>query len=118
MEKYLQYIPYIVGILLIVGGAIYNIAKRPAKIKEWLIWACAQAEQQLGSGTGLLKLHAVYDMFVKQWPMMALFISFERFQSWVDFALEKLEDWIQNSPEIEFAITGEVAEDEEIIEEE
>ena len=34
-------------------------AKQVEKIKEWLIWACIEAERALQSGTGQLKLRGV-----------------------------------------------------------
>lgn len=113
MQEFVKYIPYIVVVLLVGGMAIYNLVKRPEKIKEWLVWACAQAEIELGSGTGQLKLRAVYDMFMKQFPVMQLFISFERFSGWVELALLQLEDWIENNPSLAFAVKGEEIEIEE-----
>lgn len=115
MEKLVPYIPYIVAVLFIGIIAIYNLIKRPEKIKEWLIWACAQAEQELGSGTGQLKLRAVYDMFIKQFPIMALIISFERFSGWVDGALEQLTAWIADN--IDVKMLFEYVDEDEVIEE-
>ena len=49
------------------------------KVKEWLLWAVAEAEKELGSGTGQLKLRYVYDMFIVKFPSLAKIISFETF---------------------------------------
>jgi len=57
-------------------------------IKEWLKWAVTEAEKQLGSGTGQLKLRLVYDMAVKQFPWLIQVVTFETFSEWVDEALE------------------------------
>lgn len=74
-------------------GGIYWFIKLPsatkiANVKEWLKWAVVEAERQLGSGTGQLKLRMVYDMAAKQFPWMIQLVTFESFSSWVDEALE------------------------------
>ena len=63
--------------------------KQVEKIKEWLIWACIEAERALQSGTGQLKLRQVYDMFcaVPAFTWVAKIISFELFSDWVSDAL-------------------------------
>ncbi len=60
-----------------------------AKVKEWLLYAVAEAEKELGSGTGQLKLRYVYDMFVAKFPFLVKFVSFELFSKLVDEVLEK-----------------------------
>ena len=55
-----------------------------AKVKEWLLFAVMQAEKELGSGTGQLKLRYVYDMFVSKFPYLVQFVSFEFFSKLVD----------------------------------
>lgn len=88
---------------LIVGGValvgfvswlIYNFFMLPKeeqkeKVKEWLIWACIEAEKALQSGTGQLKLRQVYDMFcaVPAFTWVAKVISFDVFSEWVSDAL-------------------------------
>ena len=57
---------------------IYHFFKLPrasqiAKIKEWLLYAVTEAEKELGSGTGQLKLRYVYDMFVAKFPYLVKF---------------------------------------------
>ena len=37
-------------------------SKKTAKVKEWLLFAVVQAEKELGSGTGQLKLRYVYNL--------------------------------------------------------
>ena len=97
MEQFVKYIPYIV--VFIIGGlyAIYIAKTEPSKIKEWLIDACAKAEEYLGSGTGELKLRFVYNMFVKQYPIFSKFISFDTFQNWVELALKEFKRILSES---------------------
>lgn len=84
----------IVAIALIVAVvyAIMVFAKMPtnaqlASVKEWLLYAVATAEKELGSGTGQLKLRYVYDMFILRFSAIAKVISFEAFSQLVDEAL-------------------------------
>ena len=65
--------------------------KQIANIKEWLKYAVVEAERELGSGTGQLKLRMVYDMAVKQFPFIVKLIPFDIFSKWVDEAL----DWMR-----------------------
>ena len=63
--------------------------KQREKVKEWLLWACVEAERALQSGTGQLKLREVYNMFcaVPAFTWVARLISFEQFTVWVSDAL-------------------------------
>lgn len=56
-------------------------------VYEWLLWAVTEAEKNLGSGTGQLKLRSVYDLFVARFGWMARFIDFNTFSDMVDDAL-------------------------------
>lgn len=59
------------------------------KVKEWLVWACIEAERELQSGTGQLKLRKVYNVFcaVPVFTWVARTISFDLFSYWVSDAL-------------------------------
>lgn len=69
--------------------------KQIENLKEWLKLAVIEAEAALGSGTGQLKLRDVYDMAVEKFPWVGEFITFETFSTWVDEALE----WMNNQLE-------------------
>ena len=80
------------GVLVV---KIINFVKKPseqqiAALKEWLKLAVTEAEAELGSGTGQLKLRAVYEMAVETFPWVEKFVAFETFSTWVDEAL----DWM------------------------
>ena len=82
----------VIAFLIVVGYVFYTFCKMPnskqlAKLSEWLLWAVAQAEKELGSGTGQLKLRYVYDMFILRFSAIAKVISFEAFSELVDEAL-------------------------------
>ena len=81
----------IVAIALVCGIIWFGKLPKDKKIeniKEWLKYAVIEAEKALGSGTGQLKLHMVYDMAVKQFPWIVQLVPFNVFSLWVDEALE------------------------------
>lgn len=84
---------------------IYQWLKKPTeeqldKVKEWLVFAVADAEKYLGSGTGQMKLRYVYDMFVTKFPAIAVFLSFKQFSKMVDGALDKFNELIKTNNNI------------------
>ena len=62
------------------------------EVKEWLLYACTEAERALGSGTGEIKLRYVYDMFLSRFPLVANMFTFSQFETLVNLALDELED--------------------------
>lgn len=89
--------------VFLIGLGIYIMG-----FKEWLVWAVAEAEKMLGSGTGQLKLRYVYDAAVVRFPILAKLIPFSMFSRMVDSALDVMNDMIANNSSIAEAITNEV----------
>lgn len=79
----------VVTVIFVIFAILVTFATIMMKggIKEWLKWAVTEAESYLGSGTGELKLRYVYDMAVKQFPIIKYIIPFSVFSAWVDEAL-------------------------------
>lgn len=106
--------PAIIAIIAVIVAAasfIYSFVKLPhsaqiAKVKEWLLWAVAEAEKRFGSKTGQLKLRYVYDMFTARFPFAAKFLSFEQFSNLVDEALEKFNKILQSNKMVENYVNG------------
>jgi len=71
------------------------------KIKEWLLFAVTEAEKELGSGTGQLKLRYVYDMFVTKFPYLVKFVSFEMFSNLVDEVLDKFKEMFKTNKAVQ-----------------
>lgn len=98
-------VKFIIVCAAFVFVAIYAVAsfiQRPKdekieNIKEWLKWAVTEAEKELGSGTGQLKLRKVYGMAVSQFPWIIQLISFDIFSTWVDEALEWMRKQIEDN---------------------
>ena len=79
----------IVSICLVFRFLGMPTEKQRAKVKEWLVWACIEAERSLQSGTGQLKLREVWNLFcaVPTFTWVARIITFELFSEWVSDAL-------------------------------
>lgn len=90
----------------VISIKLYKWFKQPSaeqmkQIQEWLLYAVAEAEKTLGSGTGELKLRYVYDKFVTKFPAIAIFINFDDFSIMVEKALQKFEELLQTNKKIE-----------------
>lgn len=76
-------------------------------VRQWLLYAVTEAEAQLGSGTGKLKLRYVYDMFIGKFPAIAKVITFEQFSILVDDALEEMRDMLANNKAVAQLVNNE-----------
>lgn len=94
-------------------GVVYFYVKKFAKlpteeqiekVKEWLLWAVLQAEAEFGGGTGQLKLHYVYDMFVQRFPAIAQAITFDMFSKLVDEVLIRMRKILETNLDITYAL--------------
>lgn len=83
--------------------------KQIENLKEWLKLAVTEAEAALGSGTGQLKLRDVYDMAVEKFPWVGEFITFETFSTWVDEALEWMNNQLESNENVKaYVVEGTV----------
>ena len=99
------------AILAAAGIAVYRYFNLPseaqlAKVREWLLWAVTEAEKELGSGTGKLKLRQVYDLFVTRFSWLARVVSFELFSDMVDDALEEMREMLKNNKAVKALVNG------------
>ena len=106
----------IVAAVALVGAAAtvaYRFLGQPSekqkeKIKEWLIWACIEAERGLQSGTGQLKLREVWNLFcaVPAFGWVARIISFDTFSGWVTEALSTVKRMLVENPRLASYVYG------------
>ena len=96
----------IVAIVIIAALFIVLAIKQPKKVKEWLLYAVIEAEKELGSGTGPVKLRSVYDMFITKFPKLSVFISFNTFSEWVDVALDYMDKLLTDNKDVKAIIKG------------
>ncbi len=112
IQQYWFLIIAAIAIISVVSIKAYIWFKKPSneqidQIRQWLIYAVAKAEKELGSGTGQIKLRYVYNMFIAKFPGIALFFTFEEFSSLVDEALQELQELMSKNSNIETFIVGE-----------
>lgn len=108
---------WIVGVIIIITAAIITLIKFDKKtrdeqihqVKEWLLYAVMEAEKELGSGTGALKLRFVYDMFITKFPLLVALIPFSTFSSFVDEALDKFKKLLATTPELQAYVANQGA---------
>lgn len=86
-------------VVLLVALGIYIKAKNliANNLIEWLVDKVGDAEAYFGSKTGQLKLRSVYDTFVISRPILAAFISYDKFKGYVDAALKKFEEMLSEN---------------------
>ena len=104
----------IVALVAAFGVTIYAVirflelptAAQIAKVKEWLVYACMEAEKELGGKTGKLKLRMVYDMFLSKFNWLAKVVSFEQFSKLVDASLEEFKHLLELNKAIKNIVAG------------
>lgn len=108
IEEVLVNLIFIIGLVAAAGYVIwkiYNFIKMPKAdqfeaVKEWLLWAVAEAEKLYGSGTGVLKLRYVYDLFLSRFKELEYFITFDEFSKMVDDSLIGFKDLLEKNEKI------------------
>lgn len=101
----------IVTLLISIGVIVYEFFGLPRgeqlrKIKELILYWVTLAEKEFGSGTGVLKLRYVYDLFTTKYPIISKLISFERFSEWVKEALIDMEEILSKNKAVQEIVTG------------
>lgn len=102
----MEYITWynILFVILAICVVAYGISM--GKVKEWLKFAVCLAEEELGSGTGQLKLRKVYDMFIDAFPVVSSIMPFTIFSKMVDIALEWMREQLDKNEAIKLMIEG------------
>ena len=114
MDFIITYWPILLAIVAAIGVggyAIYAFVKMPSneqlkKVKEWLLYAVTEAEKELGSGTGQIKLRYVYDMFIAKFPYLAKVVSFEAFSNLVDEVLDNFRGMLESNKQLNTYVNG------------
>lgn len=105
----------LIMICIIVGAAVATILYRTYKkckamqtenVKEWLVYACTEAEKILGSKTGKIKLRYVYNMFIEKFKFLSAIITFEQFSALVDYALIDMRVIIETNDAVKSLVEG------------
>lgn len=106
---YFPLIVFVFGVL--VGNYVIAFFRQPteqqtSKLVEWLKYAVAFAEKDLGSGTGQLKLRYVYNMFLEKFPRLATLITLDEFDGYVNEALVWMRSQVEQNKNIQTFING------------
>lgn len=92
----------LVGLIaLVVAVGIYLFQTDKKRVLEWLLGAVTHAERELGSGTGKLKLRAVYDAFIEKFPIFSKIISFDKFGGLVDKSLAEMKKILESNKAVQ-----------------
>ena len=59
-----------VAAFIILALVVGMITLHFINFKQWLVWACAQAEIEFGSDTGQLKLKSAYNKAIEKFPFI------------------------------------------------
>ncbi|RKJ73003.1 hypothetical protein D7X33_21015 [Butyricicoccus sp. 1XD8-22] len=85
-------------LLTVIGYFVYLFyTKQLDKVKQWLLIAVIESEKYFGSKTGKIKLADVYSAFVTKYPILKVFVSFEKFSSMVDIALDEMRHLLETN---------------------
>lgn len=98
----------VIGAIILVIIIAYLVINQKKNILEWLLKAVVEAEKELGSGTGQLKLRTVYDWFIEAFPVVSAFVPFSVFSAWVDVALDTMEELLKKNKQVKAYVSGEV----------
>lgn len=103
------------AVIVVLARTVYAFIKRPTdaqlnSVKEWLLWACTEAERELGGGTGKLKLRYVYDAFLSKFPLLAGLISFDALSDMVTEVLVSMREILSTNNSANVYVYGAPAE--------
>lgn len=93
-------------LILIAIIATYFIISGKQSLMKWLLYAVTLAEEDLGAGTGRLKLVQVYSDFVANYPIFSKIIPFALFSYWVDIVLKEMRDMLEKNQKINAIVKG------------
>ena len=93
-------------LILFIAGVIFFVLNQRKNIEEWLLYAVVEAEKNLGSKTGKIKLRQVYDEFIKTFPIISKIISFNLFSSLVDTSLIEMKKILDSNTTISQYVNG------------
>ena len=105
IENWSILVAFVCGVVVCLAFCV-KFSKEPterkiAMVKEWLLFAVIQAEKEIGGeGVGQIKLHYVWDLFIKTFPALAPLVSFEMFSQLVDEALEQMKHLLETNSNI------------------
>ena len=106
LSMLLGYLPMILVIVILIGGAVAMFINSKRGLSDWLILAVTECEKTLGGGVGALKLRTCYEKFLELYPVLSKLISFEKFSELVDKALVEMKKMLENNKKVQEYVNG------------
>lgn len=101
MDNLIMILVIIIGIaaagLFVVWFYKQERARQIELVKQWLLLIVVQAEKELGSNTGQIKLRFVYDKFLERFKFLSRIITFEQFSGLVDESLDTMRKMVESN---------------------
>lgn len=99
----------VIFVAVVMAVKFFNMPteKQKEALREWLKYGVSVAENELGGGTGQLKLRMVYDMAIEKFSWVSKIYTFDDFSKDVDFALIWLENQLDKNKNIKAIVVGE-----------
>lgn len=94
-------------IIVVLAVIVYFIMSGKKSVMKWLLFAVTMAEQEMGSGTGKIKLAQVYQDFVTAYPFFSKIVPFAVFSAWVDAVLDEMRHLLETNSDIKKFVEGE-----------
>lgn len=101
----------LISVVIVCILAAYKFLCLPSKvqvdkIKKCLLGWVIAAEKDLGAKTGRVKLSVVYGQFVKSFPFVKNFVSFDTFSIWVDDALVTMREMLKDNKNLKEVVNS------------
>ncbi len=120
MEMLLNYLPEVVGAVIILIALIFVILwfvratpEKRRELMDQILYALAiEAERLYGSKTGQAKKKQVVAWFYERYKWLALFVSRDKVEEYIDVAVDKLNEWMKSNPTGAANLLGVASEDE------
>ena len=92
---------------LFITGVILFVINQKNNLKKWLLYIVIEAEKNLGSKMGQIKLRQAYDEFIFAYPILSKLISFNGFSKMIDNALIEMKELLSSNKALRDYIKGE-----------
>lgn len=112
LSMILGYLPFIIVVLVLIGGTIAFFKGEKRNLKDILLYLCTEAEKIYGSKTGQWKLKYCWDQACSRFKFLTTFLTFEKFSKMVDECLVELRHLFETNENITEYITGDKKETE------
>lgn len=89
-----------IAIYLVAAIIVGVITLQFVNFKDWLLWCVTKAEEKYGSNTGQLKLQYAYELATTKFKWLTKVIPYPLFKKWIDDALVKMKEMLQNNKKI------------------